>query len=184
MFSIAIALGSLAWNVAHAEGPSSDACAAFMPAAPEQALSVATSQQPITANDLARLRDIGPYYALQPGQNPLSVRRMAQSSHSSCIGATPVSNEYCVGLVVAGTRPDARATLLNAGGELIRGDLEFRGIAAFPSGIPSVLPPRWSPDGRSLAFSAAGWRRDAGMGGERCGSTERASHHALGVGHR
>lgn len=55
-------------------------------------------------------------------------------------------------MFVMDVRPGAQPIMVDSGGELIRKDQDFRGRAATPTGVPRAIMPRWSPDGRWIAF--------------------------------
>ena len=50
--------------------------------------------------------------------------------------------------LAGGTRP----RIVDEGGEFIQTTIDLRGIAALPSGLPRVITPRWSADGKWIAF--------------------------------
>ena len=68
--------------------------------------------------------------------------------------AVPERNQYCSGLAIV--RLDGSTRLIDSG----RGALFYKypnliGKANFPTGIAKVITPRWSPDGKSIAYLKA-----------------------------
>jgi dipeptidyl aminopeptidase/acylaminoacyl peptidase len=55
-------------------------------------------------------------------------------------------------MIVAPLRPGGTPLLIDEGGDLIRLTMRILGRASSPSGIPAVITPRWSPDGRWIGF--------------------------------
>jgi dipeptidyl aminopeptidase/acylaminoacyl peptidase len=109
-------------------------------------------RRPLVAEDLVRLRDVGP---LDPDQQ--DGRLLTLSPDESRVAfqlrrADPRSNLYCIAIVVMDLRSGAEPRVIDLGNEPIRATIDFRGRAALQTGIPLVLTPRWSPDGRWVAF--------------------------------
>lgn len=116
--------------------------------------------RPVAALDLARLRDIGqPDSALLRGQSPLSVAPDGRRVAFVITRADPATNSYCRGLVVVDIAPGAKPHLIDRGGELITLlPHELRGLITV-SGFPMAVVPRWSPDGKWIAYL----KREAGI---------------------
>lgn len=55
-------------------------------------------------------------------------------------------------MYVATINARSRLIEVDAGGELIRETLTRTGIANFPTGVPKVITPHWSPDGQWIAY--------------------------------
>lgn len=131
----------------------------------------ATSQdakRPITPLDLARLRQIGEpesFYVTHPA---LSVSPDGTQVAFVIQRGDPQSNSYCVGLAVLDLRSGRPPRLLDQGGELILTVNEYRG-SIWNIGYPALIVPRWSPDGRHIAWlrrdsgSTQVWVADAGV---------------------
>lgn len=137
-------LGALLSLPAH--GATSGACADIMPA-PGEAVS-----RPLVAEDLARLRDMGPVDPL--GQDR---RILAKSPDGRYIAfqmrrADPARNAYCLAMVVIDLKRGAMPHVVDSGGDLIRVTFDFREKAGFPTGTPQAITPIWSPDGQWFAF--------------------------------
>jgi dipeptidyl aminopeptidase/acylaminoacyl peptidase len=152
----------LAPSVAQARAAAHPGCASILP---PQRLDAGT--QPLTPDDLVRLRDIGPpepqyysspFFTLSPDGHwaAFQLRR-----------ADPERNDYCLAMVVVDLSGRASPRIVDEGGDLIQTTLDLRGIAAIPSGIPRVITPRWSSDGQWIAFlkrsggSIQVWRANA-----------------------
>jgi len=122
-------------------------CAGILP--PEQ---LGEGKRALVPEDLARLRDIGPpepqYYAepfftLSPDGRWLAFQLRR---------GDPQRNAYCLAMVILDLSGEERPRIVDEGGDVILLTLDFRGIADFPMGYMSVVSPRWSGDGKWIAF--------------------------------
>ncbi|WP_342249217.1 Atxe2 family lasso peptide isopeptidase [Sphingomonas sp. OTU376] len=110
-----------------------------------------SERRTVTVSDLARLADIGrsdPYdsdalFGVSPDRRQIAylVRR-----------GDPLTNSFCQELVIQDLRETKPALRIIVGGEFIRGTIAIWGIAALPTGSAAIVRPRWSPDGKSIAF--------------------------------
>src|SRR3546814_9118272 len=55
-------------------------------------------------------------------------------------------------MIVLDLREGARPRIIDSGGDFIRINFDFRDKADFPTGIARPITPRWSPDGRWIAY--------------------------------
>lgn len=113
----------------------------------------------VTADDLLRLRDIGhPDAAYSSESNSLALspdgRRLALLLNR----ADPDTNSYCRALVVISLEDAHEVRALDRGGDVITVMGTFGGLLT-TSGMPTTVPPAWSPDGQWIAFL----RRDHGV---------------------
>jgi dipeptidyl aminopeptidase/acylaminoacyl peptidase len=106
----------------------------------------------LVPEDLARLRDIGPaepeYYAepfftLSPDRRWLAFQ-LRQGD--------PSRNVYCLAMIILDLSGKERPRIVDEGGHVLLFTLDFRGIADFPMGYMRVVSPRWSGDGKWIAF--------------------------------
>jgi dipeptidyl aminopeptidase/acylaminoacyl peptidase len=156
---LAVAIWLIAGSEAAAFAPCDDLAAA-KPSAPAVARS-------LTAADLIELRDIG--FSGQ-GSGALSVSPGGDRVAFQLRRAVTATNSYCLSIYVLDLRR-GKPLVVDSGGELIRDVINPRGVRAFPTGIPSTIIPKWSPDGAWIAFlkRAAGggvqvWRARADGG--------------------
>lgn len=107
----------------------------------------------LQAEDLVRLRDIGPPEGTSAGGGLISASPDGNKLAFQIRRADPVSNSYCLAMVVMDARPGASPTVVDQGGELIRYQYDnLWGMAGWPTGWPADIVPRWSPDGKWIAF--------------------------------
>jgi len=112
----------------------------------------------LVPEDLVRLRDIGPVDPLQQSAGLFSISPDGTRAAFQVRRADPVSNDYCLAMVVVDLRPGGGSTVVDRGGEFVRLTFDFRGKAALQTGWALPITPRWSPDGRWIFWL----RRDSG----------------------
>lgn len=128
--------------------PASDhRCHGILP--PEQ---VSFGSRRLEAEDLVRLRDIGPVEPFGHAAPFFTISPDGQRIAFQLRRADPQRNDYCLVMIVMDLAPDARPVIVDEGGELLLLTIDNGGTADFPTGIASVVTPRWSPDGRWIAF--------------------------------
>lgn len=123
------------------------------------ALSSAPEKRPLEAGDLVGLRDIGPNITFVARLDLLSVSPDGSQVAFQLRRAEPARNSYCLGMYVMPTRTGGKAVQVDRGGEFIRSTQSLLGVTNYPSGYTAVITPKWSPDGRSIAYL----RRDNGV---------------------
>jgi dipeptidyl aminopeptidase/acylaminoacyl peptidase len=132
---------------AHAGSIDYPECGAILP--PQQLPAGRRTLQP---EDLARLRDIGPvepqafaepFFTLSP-DGRWAAFQLRQSD--------PQRNRYCLAMMILDLARKDPPRIVDEGGEVLLFTLDFRGIADFPMGYVRVITPRWSSDGKWIAF--------------------------------
>jgi dipeptidyl aminopeptidase/acylaminoacyl peptidase len=111
-----------------------------------------TEKRGATADDIARIRDIGVNDIGYPYARPLALSPDGSRIAFQIRRAEPETNSYCLAMVVLETRPGARPLVVDQGGAFLTEPTDLWGRAAFPSGNPLPIDPSWSPDGQWLAF--------------------------------
>lgn len=112
----------------------------------------------VSALDLARLRDFGKQDVSLGGDAPFSISPDGTRAALVLRRGNPAADDYCIGVLVVplgGGKPQ----LVDSGGDLILAVSDVRGIPDLPIGNAEGVTPRWSPDGRLLAYL----RRDSGL---------------------
>lgn len=102
----------------------------------------------VRPEDVATIRDMGPFEAAAP---IFSISPDRQTVAVQIRQADPLENTYCQAMLViplAGGTP----VIVDRGGELIRSLVVGVADLTVPSGIPEVITPRWSANGRWFAF--------------------------------
>jgi len=149
--SLAPALAALASLAAPAPAAASlvsaSQCEQILP--PEH---LTAPSRPLDPEDLVRLRDIGPIDP-EPWAAPIfssspDGRRAAFQMRQ----ADPATNSYCLAMVVINLAAGATPRVVDEDGDLLLLTIDNRGLAGYPTGITSVVTPRWSPDGRWIDF--------------------------------
>jgi dipeptidyl aminopeptidase/acylaminoacyl peptidase len=118
-----------------------------------------TVERSVTPLDLARLRDFGKQDVSLGGEAPFSISPDGRSAALVLRRGDPSGDSYCIGVVVVPLDGSGKARLADTGGEFILEVSDVRGIPDLPIGNAKPVTPRWSPDGRLLAYL----RRDRGL---------------------
>ncbi len=111
-----------------------------------------TGPRAVSAEDLARLRDIGSNGDFGPGVSALALSPDRRHLAFQLRRADPRTNNYCLGMFVLSLEPGGRSRAVDIGGELIRVSYDFRGKAGFATGIAATITPRWTRDGKAILF--------------------------------
>lgn len=122
-------------------------CATILP--PGQ---LPSGRRPLVPEDLARLRDIGPaepqyftspFFTISPDGRWAAIQ-LRQGD--------PQRNRYCVAMVLIDLTRRSPPRILDEGGEPILLTIDLRNIPDMPNGVMRVITPRWSADGKWIAF--------------------------------
>lgn len=139
--------------------PGTEAAAAACRDILPQAQPQARTTRPINLDDLIRLRDIGlPDGSIFPAATPFGISPDGLRVAFVLSRAEPDTNSYCRALVILGLADLQPPRIVDIGGEPILASGAYRGLIE-NTGFPAIVTPRWSPDGRSIAYL----RRDAGI---------------------
>jgi dipeptidyl aminopeptidase/acylaminoacyl peptidase len=133
---------------AHGQPADHSECSTILP--PEH---LPVGQRALTPEDLARLRDIGPIepeYFAEPFFTISPDRRLAAFQLRQ---GDPQRNLYCLAMVIVDLSRKQRPRIIDQGGDpLLFTFDDFRGFTDFPTGFMRVVTPRWSADGKWIAF--------------------------------
>lgn len=125
----------------------SSACEALLPTT-----GTAQSARSLTIDDLAKLRDIGPIRSPDTTRDIFSISPDGRWAAFQLHQADVQNDNYCLGMVVAPTDRDEPSRLIDKGGDLIIHRVKSYGWAGMANGVPSPITPRWSVDGRWVAY--------------------------------
>jgi dipeptidyl aminopeptidase/acylaminoacyl peptidase len=122
-------------------------CATTLP--PE---TLPPGQRALVPEDLVRLRDIGPS---EPQYFPAPAFTISPDGRWAAFQlrrAEPTENAYCLAMVILDLAHRAAPRIVDQGGEPLLMKIDLRGIAEIPNGWMKTITPRWSSDGKWIAF--------------------------------
>lgn len=131
------------------------ACPALARCRPPLPIPVAgtAEKRPVRAEDLARLRDIGPVSsAMFLTGSPFSLSPDGKRIAFQIRQADPDTNTYCLAMVVLDLASRQPPLLVDQGGLLIRVRFRRGSLADYSAGDAQLITPLWSPDGARIAF--------------------------------
>ena len=99
-----------------------------------------------------RLRDIGPVEPQTFATPFFTISPDGRWAAFQLRQADPQRNAHCLAMAIVDLSRKAPPRLVDQGGHAILFTFDFRGMADFPSGLMKVITPRWSGDGRWIAF--------------------------------
>ena len=136
-------------TAANREAANPPECSTILPPA-----SLAPGQRALTPEDLARLRDIGPIDEPEYFAEPFfTISPDGRAAAFQLRQGDPQRNVYCLAMVVIDLSGKQRPRIVDEGGEpLLMTFDDFRGLTDFPTGFMRVVTPRWSADGKWIAF--------------------------------
>jgi dipeptidyl aminopeptidase/acylaminoacyl peptidase len=108
---------------------------------PSQSLSASDLIETLNMGSIPDL-DVDPMFSISPDGRSIAV---------SVARASIASNDFCSGIYVISLGNSPRLVDSGAGAAFWSFD-DYYGMTEFPSGFPKVITPRWSPDGKRLAF--------------------------------
>lgn len=120
--------------------------------APPSSLKPGEYRRALQAEDLVRLRDIGPANNEMTESSLFAISPDGQTAALQLRRAVPETNSYCLGMFVVPLRPGAAVHAVDLGGDLIRATLDGFGKSGRQSGIPLPIAPQWTRDGKSILF--------------------------------
>ncbi len=122
-----------------------DPCALF------EQRPIDASGKTVSVDDLVELADIG---RSDPNEtaSPFGISPDGQQIAFLLRRGNAQTNSYCQKLLVMPVDGRGVATEIARDGVFIRDDFPLRTFASLPAGWAKVIVPRWSPDGRSIAW--------------------------------
>jgi dipeptidyl aminopeptidase/acylaminoacyl peptidase len=147
-----VAAIALPWSLATATTPAFAQGSECRDLTPPRAMDPSWADKSVSAEDLVRLRDIGPANN-EIGDRPLfSISPDGTQVAFQLRRADPATNSYCFGMFLTDTAGHGTLRQIDAGGEFIKYMTSPFGRTNLPLGVSDVITPRWSPDGRWIAF--------------------------------
>lgn len=145
-YIVAALLAQAALPNADLPSPKVDPCVSF-----ESEEHKGKKDRYIEAADLVALADIGKSDSY-PSDSPFGISPDGQNIAFLVRRANAQQNDYCQRLLVAPVDGSGAARELDRGGQFIRRDFQLRKFVSVMAGTAKVITPRWSPDGRQIAF--------------------------------
>ncbi len=105
----------------------------------------------IAAADLVGLADIGRSDPFE-SESPFGISPDGRSIAFVVRRANANADAYCQRLLVAPLGGGQEAREVDRGGDIILRDFDLRKFVSITSGMAKVVTPRWSPDGRHIAY--------------------------------
>ncbi|PXA84733.1 Atxe2 family lasso peptide isopeptidase [Nostoc sp. 3335mG] len=117
--------------------------------------AMASATRSLTEADLIDLRDVG----VDGSDHPIGLSPDHRHLAFQIRRASAETNTYCLGIVAVDLSAPYHSRLVDSGGRLILGRAgQSGGVTDFSVGYPAASDPKWSPDGRHIAYI----RRDDG----------------------
>lgn len=129
-------------------------CDTILP--PEQ---LPVGKRALLPEDLARLRDMGPDDPEAYAEPVFTLSPDARWAAVQLRQGDPERNSYCLAMVVVDLAGNRQPRIVDLGADPLLVTLDFRGVVDFPTGLMRVVSPRWSGDGKWIAFL----KRSAGI---------------------
>lgn len=132
---------------AYAQAGARAECATILPPA-----QLPPGRRTLTAEDLVRLRDIGP---AEPQYFPAPALTLSPDGRQIAFQlrqADPGRNRYCLAMIILDVARKSAPKIVDEGAEPLLVTMDLRGIAELPNGIMKIVTPRWSGDGKWIAF--------------------------------
>jgi len=140
--------GALPVAAAHGQTASRPECRTILP--PKH---LPAGRRALTPEDLARLRDIGPVEPEYFAEPFFTVSPDGRLAALQLRQGDPQRNVYCLAMIIVDLSLKQSPRVIDEGGEpLLMTFDDFRGFTDFPTGFMRVVTPRWSADGKWIAF--------------------------------
>ena len=148
VIALAAATAAALPAAAHGQTARPPECSTILP--PEH---LPAGQRALTPEDLARLRDIGPIEPEYFAEPFFTVSPDGRLAAFQLRQGDPQRNVYCLAMVILDLTLKQPPRVIDEGGEpLLMTFDDFRGFTDFPTGFMRVVTPRWSADGKWIAF--------------------------------